>query len=72
VTPHLLLLTSAEEIGGPILIPISNIAYLAPLGQTTRIFLKDRAEFIDVTERFDTIIACMGGLVMKPWPAAQR
>jgi len=64
------------------MIPIANIAYMAPLGHLTtrigssdlgtRIFLVDRAEFIDVTEKFDAIIACMGGLVMKPWPAVQR
>jgi hypothetical protein len=66
MTPHLLLLTSAEEVGGPILIPIANIAYAAPLGETVRIFLRDRDQFIDVTERWDSIVQIMGGLVMKP------
>ena len=66
MTPFLLLLTSAEEVGGPILVPISNIAYAAPLGETVRIFLKDRDAFVDVTETWDSIIAIMGGLVMKP------
>lgn len=66
MTPHVLLLTSAEEIGGPILVPVGNIAYAVPLGQVTRIFLRDRPEFIDVTEEFRTIVHSMGGLVMKP------
>lgn len=67
MTPHLLLLTSAEEIGGPLLVPIANIAYAAPLGKTTRVFLKDRAEFLDVTDSWESIVAVMGGLVMKPY-----
>jgi len=67
VTPHMLLLTSAEEVGGPILIPISNIAYLAPMDVYVRIFLKDRDQFIDVTESFDSIVTVLGGLVMKPY-----
>ena len=66
VTPFLLLLTSAEEVGGPVLIPVNNIAYAGPVGETVRIFLKDRDAFIDVTERWDSIIAILGGLVMKP------
>jgi hypothetical protein len=66
MTPHLLLLTSAEEVGGPLLVPVGNIAYAAPVGPVTRIFLRDRDQFLDVTERWDSIIAVMGGLVMKP------
>jgi hypothetical protein len=66
MTPHMLLLTSAAEIGGPILVPIGNIAYAAPLDQTTRIFLQDRDEYLDVTESFDSIIQVLGGLVMRP------
>ena len=66
MTPHMLLLTSAEEIGGPLLVPIANIAYAVPLGEVTRIFMKDRSEFLDVVERFDAIVQVLGGLVMKP------
>jgi len=65
VTPHLLLLTSAEEIGGPLLVPIASIDYAVPLGKTVRIFLHTGV-FLDVTEQWDSIIAVMGGLVMKP------
>ena len=73
MTPHILLLTSAEEVGGPILIPIGNIAYAVPLDHTTRIFLQDRDVFLDVTEDFRTIVHTLGGLVMqpfRPWPVS--
>ncbi len=66
MTPHILLLTSAQEVGGPLLVPISNVAYMAPMSTTTRIFLRDRAEYIDVVETFDQIVNILGGLVMKP------
>jgi hypothetical protein len=66
MTPHILLLTSAEEVGGLLMVPIGNIAYMAPLGTVTRIFLKDRAEYLDVTDSFESIVLILGGLVMKP------
>lgn len=66
MTPHILLLTSAEVVGGPLMVPISNIAYMAPLGVTTRIFLRDREEYLDVTEDFRTIVHTLGGLAMHP------
>jgi hypothetical protein len=72
MTPHMLLLTSAEEIGGPLLVPIGNIAYAAPLGQTTRVFLRDRPEYLDVTDDFQSIIEILGGIVMKPHRGAIR
>lgn len=72
MTPHILLLTSAEEIGGSLLVPIANIAYAVPMGLTTRIFLKDRAEFLDVTDSFDSIVQILGGLVMKPHGGPMR
>lgn len=66
MTPHILLLTSAEEVGGPLLVPIASISFAVPLGEITRIFMKDRAEYMDVTETFESIVMCLGGLVMKP------
>ena len=65
MTPHVLLLTSAQEIGGPVLIPIHAIHFVAPLGTTTRIFL-NTDEYLDVVETFDSIVSIMGGLVMRP------
>jgi hypothetical protein len=77
MTPFVLLLTSAEEVGGPILIPIPSIDFAVPLGEVTRIFLHS-SQFIDVTENFDSIVRVMGGLVMRPntnlgtaWPVAR-
>jgi hypothetical protein len=71
VTPHLLLLTSAQEVGGPMLIPIHAIDYLVPLGQTSRVFLTS-GQYLDVVEDFRTIVYTLGGLVMKPIiPTAQ-
>jgi len=65
MTPHCLLLTSAQEIGGPLLIPIHAIHFAVPLGQVTRIFL-NTDEYLDVTEDFQSIFSIMGGLVMRP------
>jgi|GEM_PF-4898263 len=67
MTPHILLLTSAEEVGGPILVPLSSIDYAAPLGQTVRIFLHTGI-YLDVTDGWDAIIRVLGGLVMQPNP----
>lgn len=70
MTPHILLLTSAVEgVGGPLLVPIGNIAYVVPMEQPvrTRIFLKDRDEYLDVQEEFTDIVKVLGGLVMAPW-----
>lgn len=66
MTPHILLLTSAHEVGGPILVPIASISFAVPLGEITRIFMKDRDEYLDVTEPWDSIIIALGGLVMRP------
>lgn len=66
MTPHILLLTSAAEVGGPLILPIASIAFMVPLDRVTRIFLNGKDEYIDVTEHFDDIISTMGGLVMKP------
>lgn len=73
MTPHILLLTSAQEVGGQLMLPIASIAFMVPLGKTTRIFLNGRDEYLDVTEEFRTIQHALGGLVMTPpranaWP----
>lgn len=65
MTPHCLLLTSAEDVGGPILVPIASIDFLVPLGKTSRVFLKT-GQYLDVAEQFGDIVAVMGGLVMTP------
>jgi hypothetical protein len=65
MTPFVLLLTSAEEIGGPILVPIVSIDFVVPLNQVTRVFLHT-GQFLDVQEEFESIVRVMGGLVMKP------
>jgi hypothetical protein len=72
MTPYVLLLTSAEEVGGPVLVPIISIDFAVPLNEVTRIFL-GTGQYLDVTEKFDDIVSMMGGLVMKPrrpvtWP----
>lgn len=72
MTPYVLLLTSAEEVGGPMLVPVSSIDFIVPLSEVTRIFLTS-GQYLDVTQRFDDITSTLGGLVMKPrapvtWP----
>ena len=63
--PHLLLLTSAQEIGGPLLVPIASIMFAVPMSTYSRIFLAN-GEYLDVTESFEAIIEALGGLVMRP------
>ena len=65
MTPHVLLLTSAEEVGGPLMVPMSNIDFMVPVGQNTRIFLQS-GQFLDVTDAWDAIIRVLGGLVLQP------
>jgi len=72
MTPFILLLTSAEDVGGPLMVPIPSIDFMVPLNEITRIFLTS-GQYLDVTERFDDITSTLGGLVMKPrqpvtWP----
>lgn len=65
MTPFLLLLTSATDVGGPLLVPIPSIDFVVPLGKTTRVFLRSN-QFLDVTEQFGDIVSVLGGLVMTP------
>lgn len=72
MTPFVLLLTSAQEVGGPLLVPVLSIDFMVPLNEATRVFLSS-GQYLDVTERFDDIVSMLGGLVMKPrapvtWP----
>ena len=65
MTPYVLLLTSAEDVGGPLMVPIPSVDFMVPVGENVRIFLTS-GQFLDVTESWDAIIRVMGGLVMQP------